>query len=55
MLVIKLNDHTEYYLNIMNVLDKEYETIAGYNIPELSIYSGIRLNFLKYVDSSFCR
>ena len=41
----KINDHTEYYLNIMNVLDKEYETIAGYNIPELSIYSGIRLNF----------
>ena len=41
----KINDHTEYYLNIMNVLDEEYETIAGYNVPDLSIYSGIRLNF----------
>ena len=41
----KINDHTEYYLNIMNVLDEEYETIYGYNVPELSVYSGIRLNF----------
>ena len=40
MLVIKLN-HTEYYLNIMNVLDEEYETIFDYNVPELSIYSGL--------------
>ena len=41
----KINNHTEYYLNIMNVLDEEYETIYDYNVPELSIYSGIRLNF----------
>lgn len=41
----KLNKYAQYYLTIMNVLDEEYETIAGYNVPDLSVYTGIRLSF----------
>ncbi|MBN2164289.1 MAG: TonB-dependent receptor [Pontiellaceae bacterium] len=40
----QLNDRIEIYGRIENLLDEDYETVAGYNTDDLSAYAGIRMN-----------
>ena len=41
----QVTKNVQLYGRIVNLLDEEYETVAGYNTDDLSAYAGIRLTY----------
>lgn len=39
------NENTELYLRGENLLDQQYQTVAGYGTPGISVFSGVKARF----------
>jgi len=40
-----VNDTTEAYLRVENLLDNDYQTVAGYGTSDRAVFVGLRKSF----------
>ena len=41
----RYNENTEFYVRGENLLDQDYQTVAGYGTPSLSVFTGVKARF----------
>lgn len=41
----RYNENTEFYVRGENLLDQDYQTVAGYGTPGLSVFTGVKARF----------
>lgn len=41
----RYNENTEFYVRGENLLDQQYQTVAGYGTPGLSVFTGVKARF----------